>query len=202
MNKVHRHLLFLLPALLAACLPGPAPATGGAPTPPPVTAAASQPATPLPGGTVMPTDTALIELAPPTATFGSAASPQGQGTAAASPTGTPTSTPLPGGPMVFGKVQFISAVRDPTRAPNGSIATLTVEFSGSRPPYEVRHDGVVVLAASNGDGTFERDGLIYTFIHFNINKACGGNIVGTVSVTGGDNQTVTHDYYIADAPCT
>lgn len=149
-----------------------------------------------------PTDTALIELAPPTATFGSAASPEGQGTAAASPTGTPTSTPLPGGPMVFGKVQFISAVRDPTRAPNGSIDTLTVEFSGSRPPYEVRHDGVVVVAASNGDGTFERDGLIHTFIHFTINRTCGGNIVGTVSVTGGDNQTVTHDYYIADAPCT
>jgi hypothetical protein len=98
-------------------------------------------------------------------------------------------------------VQFVRAVLDPARPPDGSLDTLSVEFAGSRPPFVVKHDGQPVTVNPNGDGKFENAGLNYTFIYFTVAKTCGGQLVGTVTVTGGDGQTFTRDYYIANAPC-
>ncbi|MEK7324882.1 MAG: hypothetical protein AAB217_06450, partial [Chloroflexota bacterium] len=83
----------------------------------------------------------------------------------------------------------------------GSLVTLSVEFAGSGPPFSVKHDGQSMTVNANGDGKFENAGVNYTFIFFTIAKTCGGVITGTVSVTGGDGQSFTHDYYIPDAPC-
>jgi hypothetical protein len=98
-------------------------------------------------------------------------------------------------------VQFVRAVPDPARPPDGSLDTLSVEFAGSRPPFAVKHDGQPMTVNANGDGKFENAGVNYTFIYFTIAKTCGGQLVGTVTVTGGDGQTFTRDYYIANAPC-
>jgi hypothetical protein len=98
-------------------------------------------------------------------------------------------------------VQLVSVVRDPARPPDGSLVTLSVEFAGSGPPFSVKHDGQPVTANANGDGKFENAGVNYTYIHFTIAKTCGGVIVGTASVTGGDGQSFTHSYFIADASC-
>jgi len=98
-------------------------------------------------------------------------------------------------------VQFVSAVHDAARPPDGSQTTLSVEFAGSRPPFAVKHDGQPLTVNANGDGKFENAGVNYTFIYFTIAKTCGGVITGTVSVTGGDGQTFSHDYYVPDAPC-
>jgi hypothetical protein len=172
-------------------------------------------ATPLPTDTVapIPTDTATLpptDTPPPTATetaiirlvlpttvpapvFTSTPRPPAR-------TATPTSPPS-AGPITFRGVQLASVARDPARPPDGSLVTLSVEFAGSRPPFSVKHDGQPMTTNANGDGKFENAGVNYTYIHFTIAKTCGGVITGTVSVTGGDGQSFTHDYFIADAPC-
>lgn len=206
-------------ALLAACSgqPTPFPTVGVTVQPFPnveIILPSSTPAptlTPTPTDTPLPTDTptlpptdtptpaptatAIIQLAPPTATFPAATR---------RPTRTPASTATPppaAAPIRFRSVKFVSSQLDTSRPPNGSIDTLSVEFTGSRPPFTVKHDNQVGGNNPNGDGKFDDSGVTYTFIHFRIARTCGGVIVGTVTVTGGDGQTFTHDYYIPDSRC-
>jgi hypothetical protein len=218
------HLLLIAILPISAC-------GGGAPTPFPTAGVTVQPFpnveiilpsstpvptfTPLPSDTPLPTSTStslptatpwptltatpLIQLAPPTATFPRAP------TARPTRTSAPTATPPPAAaPIRFhGEqfVKFVSAEYDPARPPNGSFDTLSVEFTGSRPPFTVKHDGQVVVSASNGDGKFDDSGVIYTFIHFRIARMCGGAIVGTVTIIGGDGQSITQAYYVPDSQC-
>lgn len=151
--------------------------------------------TPEPADTP-PTVTPIIRLAAPTA----------PPVAAPFNPPAPTSTPPPAepssaGPIKFRGVRFVSAVRDPSRPPEGAIDTLSVEFSGSRPPFTVKHDEMVGSSNPNGDGTFDDAGVIYTFIYFQIRKTCGGPIPGTVTVVGGDGQSFTQAYYIGSSSC-
>ncbi|MBI3242455.1 MAG: hypothetical protein HYZ49_09200 [Chloroflexi bacterium] len=156
-------------------------------------------ATLLPADTPPPTatETAIIRLILPTTVpapvFTNTPRPPAR-------TATPTSPPS-AGPIAFRGVQLAAVARDPARPPDGSLVTLSVEFAGSRPPFSVKHDGQTMIVNANGDGKFENAGVNYTFIFFTIAKTCGGVITGTVSVTGGDGQTFTHDYYVPDAPC-
>ena len=156
---------------------------------------------PLPAPTDTPpptaTETAIIRLVLPTT------APAPVSTSTPRPpakTATPTSPPS-AGPIAFRSVQLASVARDPVRPPDGSLVTLSVEFAGSRPLFTVKHDGQPMTVNANGDGKFESAGVNYTYIHFTIAKTCGGVITGTVSVTGGDGQSFTHDYYIPDASC-
>ncbi|MBM4425491.1 MAG: hypothetical protein FJ030_19295 [Chloroflexi bacterium] len=161
--------------------------------------------TPLPTltGTPQPTDpapptltsTPLIQLAPPTATFPAAPTLRPTRTTA------PTPTSASAAPLRFRGVSFVSNALDPSRPPDGSIVTLSVEFTGSRPPFAVKHDNLIGSVNANGDGSFIDAGVVYTFVHFRIARTCGGPIPGTVTVTGGDGQTFTHDYYVSDSPC-
>ncbi len=174
----------------------------GEPPPPSATPPPPPTETPLPTDTLPPptdtaTATALIQLAPPTATVGFVRLTQPKTTKAAPPTAT---QPAPASPIRFRAVQPVSAQHDPARPPNGSITTLSVEFTGSRPPFALKHDNLVGSYNSNGDGKFDDSGVIYTFIYFAVAKTCGGVIVGAITVTGGDGQSFTHDYYIANAP--
>jgi hypothetical protein len=54
----------------------------------------------------------------------------------------------------------------------------------------------------NGDGQFDDSSIIYTFVFFRVLKTCGGPIVGAITVTGGDGQAFTHDYFVPSAPCS
>jgi hypothetical protein len=144
------------------------------------------------------TSTALIHLASPTATLRAA-------TAKPKPTNTsaPTNTAAaPAAPLIYRGVSFVSARLDPARPPDGSFTTLSVEFAGSRPPYTIVHDHLVSVSNPNGNGTFENAGVVYTYIHFTILKTCGGPIVATLTLIGGDGQQVTGGYWIDQAPCT
>lgn len=141
-----------------------------------------------------PTETAIIRLAPPTAP------------PVIAPVVVPTATavpaePPPAAPIKFFRVRFVSAVHDQTRPPNGSINTMSVEFTGSRPPFSVRHDEMVGAVNANGDGTFIDSGATYTFIFFQVKRTCGGPIPGTVTVIGGDGQSFTQAYYVNESSC-
>lgn len=165
--------------------------------------------TPLPTDTPVPTltATALIQLAPPTATIGfvqptgprpTRTTPPGTGVQSNAPT-----TPAPQAAAIrFRSVQFVSAQHDASRPPDGSITTLSVEFTGSRPPFTIKHDNLTGGYNSNGDGQFDDSSVIYTFIYFRVLRTCGGTVVGTITVTGGDGQAFTHDYFVPDAPCS
>ncbi len=181
------------------------------PTETPVTPSPTTPPseTPLPSNTPAPTDTAvptltataLIQLAPPTATTVFVQPTQFR------PTKTPVPSPTvppPAGPLTLRvpPVSFVGAQLDPSRPPDGSLTTLSLEFSGSRPPYSVTHDGELVVSNSNGDGQFENSGVKYTYIHFTIPKTCGGHVFGTIYLQGGDGQSITNGYWIDDAPCS
>jgi hypothetical protein len=139
--------------------------------------------------------TALIQVKPPTATKKVVVPTQAPVVKTAVP------TQAAAGPIAFRAVQFVTAKPDPSRA-NGSFTTLSVEFAGSRAPFTVKHDNLVGATNPNGDGKFENAGVTYTYIYFTILKSCGGPIVGTVTVTGGDGQTFTKDYYVDKAPCS
>ncbi|HKZ68530.1 MAG TPA: hypothetical protein VJ020_00520, partial [Anaerolineales bacterium] len=141
----------------------------------------------------------IIQLAPPTATSPFVQPTQPRATRTPPPTAT---SPAPIAAIRFRKVSFVSARLDPARPPDGSLTTLSVEFTGSRPPFTVRHDNLVGGYNANGDGQFDDSGIIYTFIHFTVLKTCGATVVGTVTVTGGDGQSFTHDYYVPEAPCS
>jgi len=212
--------------LLAACTPSPTafPTAGvtvqafpnveiSTPSATPTETAAPAPtdtptleATATPTDTPLPTDTPV----PPTLTNTTLAPQPIQPTATKRivvtnpprPKATNTAAPPSAGPITFRAVQFVRAVPDPARPPDGSLDTLSVEFAGSRPPFTLKHDGQAVTTNPNGDGKFENAGVNYTFIYFTIAKTCGGQLVGTVTVAGGDGQTFTHDYFIANAPCS
>ena len=169
-------------------------------TPLPTSTSTSLPtATPLPTLTATP----LIQLAPPTATFPRAPTARPTRTGAPTSTGVQLNTPtLPAaGPIRFRAVQFVSAERDPSRPPDGAIDTLSVEFTGSRPPFIVEHDNLVGSTNLNGDGKFDDAGVIYTYIYFKIARTCGGPIPGTITVKGGDGQSFTQAYYVPDSRC-
>lgn len=181
------------------------------PTPPvpftPTPLPPSETFTPLPSDTptLEPTPTglgqaatALIQVKPPTATKKVVVPTQ----APVTKTSSPTNTLAPAaGPIAFRAVQFVIAKPDASRD-NGSFTTLSVEFAGSRAPFILKHDNLVGSTNPNGDGKFENAGVNYTFIYFTILKTCGGPIVGTITVTGGDGQTFTRDYYVDKAPCS
>jgi hypothetical protein len=156
--------------------------------------------TPLPTDTptLEPTATALIQVKPPTATQKAVIPTQPPVVKTSPPTNTQAAS---AGPIVFRAVQFVSAKPDSSRE-NGSFTTLSVEFAGSRPPFSVKHDNLVGSTNPNGDGKFENAGVNYTFIYFTILKTCGGPIVGTITVTGGDGQSFTTAYYVDKAPCS
>jgi hypothetical protein len=158
--------------------------------------------TPLPTETPVPTftATALIQLAPPTATTGFVQPTLPRATRP--PPATPTSPPPPAAAIRFRSVQFVSAQHDQNRPPNGSITTLSIEFTGSRPPFTLKLDDLVGSYNVNGDGQFDDSSIIYTFIFFRALKTCGGPIVGAITVTGGDGQAFTHDYFVPSAPCS
>ena len=181
-------------------LPSDTPAPTGRPTNT-ATATPAPTETPIPTDTQTPTltftATALIRLASPTATVKAGAT---KPKATPSPTGAIGDAPA--APIRFRRVSFVSAQPDPARPPDGSFTTLSVEFTGSRPPFTVKHDGLVGNPNPNGNGTFDDAGIIYTYIHFTLLKTCGGPIVGAVSVTGGDGQAFTTDYYVDRAPCS
>lgn len=157
--------------------------------------------TPIPTDTVAPTltATALIQLAPPTATTGFVQPTQFRPTRTPVPSAT---VPPPTGPLTFHNVSFVGAQPDPSRPPDGALTTLSLEFAGGRPPYNVTHDGVLVVSNSNGDGQFENAGVKYTYIHFTIPRTCGGHVFGTVILQSGDGQTFTNGYWVDDAPCS
>jgi hypothetical protein len=158
------------------------------------------PAPPTATATLVPTDTAtaLIRVKPPTATVRVGAPTQRPVVKTAAPSNTPAPA---AGPLVYRGVSFVSARADPTRN-NGSYTTLSLEFAGGQPPYSLKHDSLVGPINPNGDGAFENAGVNYIFIHFTILRTCGGPVVGTVTLTSGDGQTLTHDYYVASAPCS
>lgn len=142
--------------------------------------------------------TALIQVKSPTATRQVIVPTQ----APVVKTAPPTNTQAPAaGPIAFRAVQFVTAKPDASRD-NGSFTTLSVEFAGSRAPFTLKHDNLVGSTNPNGDGKFENAGVNYTFIYFTILKTCGGPIVGTLTITGGDGQTFTRDYYVDKAPCS
>jgi len=152
-----------------------------------------------PTETPLSTATPLIQLAPPTATLRFVQPTQPRATQLSPPTST---SPAPVAPIRFRAVQFVSAQPDSSRPPDGAITRLSVEFTGSRPPFSLKHDNLVGSFNPNGDGSFDDSAIIYTFIYFTVAKTCGGPIVGTITITGGDGQSFTHDYYVPSAPCS
>lgn len=176
------------------------PAPTQPPTDTPLPPTATDTASPLPTdtATTAPTATALIQVKPPTATVRVRIPTQPPVVKTAAPSHTPAAS---AGPLVFRSVQFVTAKPDPTRN-NGSYTTLSLEFAGGVAPFGIKHDGLAGPVNPNGDGHFENAGVNYTFIYFTILHTCGGTVVGTVTLTSGDGQTLTHDYFVPSAPCS
>lgn len=215
----------MLAGILSACGgPTPLPTVGvtvqafphveivqSSPTPVPPTSTALPTDTPLPPSEtplptetpapteVPPTATALIQLAPPTVTVGFIRPTQPRATR--TPVASPTSA-APVAPLTFRGATFVKAEHDPARPPDGSFTTISIEFAGSRAPFTIKHDGVVMVSNVNANGTFENAGVMYNYIHITLSRTCGGAVFGTLDISGGDGQTLNTGYWVQDSPCS
>ena len=120
------------------------------------------------------------------------------------PTTPPTATPelavAAGGALVIDNVQFVDALRDPTRE-NGAIATLSVEFYGGLPPYTILDEDETVISGEP-HGNFERGGIDLFWMHYPAETTCEAVLPRRVGIISADGQTVEFEFWIERVICS
>ncbi len=152
----------------------------------PSEAAPQESATPLIGVTPRPTAIPFFTPLPVTPTT--------------PPTATPEFAAAAGGPLVIDNVQFVDALRDPTRE-NGAIATLSVEFYGGLPPFTILDEGLTAISGEP-QGTFERGGIDLFWMHYPAETTCEAVLPRRVAINSADGQTVEFEFWIERVICS